>query len=64
LFWKEKKEYITVICILLQQYLAALPDEVKTMMTEAFTLIAARTYTNIIKAKLTRATFPQKSYHR
>lgn len=29
-------------CIL-QQYLAALPDDVKQIITEAFTLIAART---------------------
>jgi len=53
-----------VICIQLQQYLAALPDEVKTTMTEALTLIAARTYTNMIIEKLAIATFPQKSYHR
>ena len=29
----------------IHKYLAALPDEVKQIITEAFTLIAARTYT-------------------
>lgn len=37
------------IKLFLLPYLAALPDEVKTIMTEALTLIAARTWIDLKK---------------